>query len=127
MEGVSVTVDIYCDGRRAGSDHKPHDQYLVARWIRIDGEWARTSRVVDPGAEPRFLKGQLSQLIYDDDPLKSPADWRSDARAVYPLKCPRCGFDEWVRKSAKLIEFLDAHEPDDVSSPFLSELVAKIA
>lgn len=126
MEGVSVTVDIYCDGRRRAGEDAKHDPWLVARWIRIDGEWARTGRVTTPGERPRFLKGQLAQLIHDDGPLESVDDWRSDARARYPMKCPRCRFDVVVTKSEKLVEFLDAHEPEGVASPLLSELVATL-
>lgn len=126
MEGVSVTVDIFCDGRRRAGEDAKHDPWLVARWIRIDGEWARTGRVTAPGERPRILKGQLAQLIHDDSPLESVDAWRSDARARYPMKCPRCRFDVVVTKSDKLVEFLDAHEPEGVASPLLSELVATL-
>lgn len=126
MEGVSVTVDIYCDGRRRASENAKHDPWLVARWIRIDGEWARTGRIANPGGRPQFLKGELAQLIQDGGLLESLDDWRPDARARYPMKCPRCRFDVVVTKSEKLAEFLDAHEPEGVASPLLSELVAKL-
>jgi hypothetical protein len=126
VEGLSVPVDIYCDGRRASGQDAGHDPWLVARWIRIDGKWARTGRVADPGERPQFLKGQLAQLIQDGKPLESVDDWRPDARARYRMKCPRCRFDVVVTKSAKFFQFLDAHEPDDVASPLLSEMVATL-
>ncbi len=123
---MSVPVDIYCDGRRAAGTDARHDPWLVARWIRIDGEWARTRRVADAGAKPYLLKGELSQLLRGNELLTSPDEWATDARTKYPFKCPRCGFDVSVPKSAKLVAFLDAHEPDDVPPPLLSELVATV-
>ncbi|WP_162131296.1 hypothetical protein [Mycolicibacterium chubuense] len=123
---MSVPVDIYCDGRRAAGQDAKHDPWLVARWVRIDGEWARTGRVADAGAQPRFLKGQLAQLIQDGSPIESVDDWRPDARARYPMKCPRCRFDVVVTKSPKFVEFLDAHEPEGTPSPLLSEMVASL-
>ncbi len=122
-----MAVDIWCDGRRASGEHQPHDPYRVARWIRIDGVWARTSRVVDPGGKPQLLKGELAQLLHDDKLLESPDEWRSDARARYPLKCPRCRFDIVVNKSAELVEFLDTHDADEADPAFLADLAATFA
>lgn len=123
---MSVSVDIWCDGRRAAGDAPRHDPWLVARWIRIDGEWARTGRIADPGERPRFLKGQLVQLIQDGKPLESVDDWRLETRARYRMKCPRCRVDVVVTKSPKLVAFLNTHEPEDVPSPLLSEMVASL-
>ena len=121
-----MPVDIWCDGRRRTGEAPRHDPYLVARWIRIDGDWVRTRRVANPGAQHRMLKGQLAQLIYGGRPLDDEGEWRTDARARYPMKCPRCRFDVVVTKSPRLVDFLNAHEPEDAPSPLLSEMVASL-
>lgn len=119
-----MAIDITCNGHLDNENQPTHEAWIVARWHRIDGQWASTRRVSQPGEALRLLKGKPDQLLHDDALLSEFADWRTDARARYRFEC-HCGLVVAVKKP-NLVRVLDTLEAHSVSSIALRDLDARL-
>ncbi len=135
-----MSIELFCKGHPDNEGNPTHDRWVVARWKRIDGKWATTQRVSEPGEELRLLKGgSPAQVLNGDDRLErfewsraAPLpNWKTDeARTRYRFACP-CGVSLVRNKTTeverRLTEILDAAESVGVSELPLLELTRRFA
>jgi hypothetical protein len=126
-----VSIDVFCNGHLDNEGNPTHDRWVVARWKRIDGKWATTKRVSEPGEELRLLKGgSAAQVLDGDDRLNLREDRLTDARTRYRFACP-CGVSLVRNKTPeverRLTEILDAAESVGVPELPLLELTRRFA
>ncbi len=124
-------VDLYCDGHLDAAGEPTHERWVVARWKRIDGQWAITKRVSEPGEPLRLLKDAgNAELLDGDERVNLREESPTEPRTRYRFPCGICG-ELLVRKKTAAVEFrivaiLDALEADGVSQLSLRGLTATL-
>lgn len=126
-----MSIDLFCDGHLDSEGNPTHDQWVIARWVCIDGKWSMTGRVSERNEPLRLLKGfEPTQLLDGTERLDRFEDWHTDARSRYRFACPVCG-DVLVRRKTDALEkrisvVLDSLAAAGVSSLSLRGLTATL-
>lgn len=99
-----MIVDLFCDGHLDAAGTPTHDRWVVARWKRIDGKWAITKRISEPGEPLRLLKDAGgAELLDGQGRVNLREDSLTDVRSRYRFACGVCGV-VLVRKRTPLVE-----------------------